>query len=135
MPARNNLNAESACACSQWDTACTPLVVCMYNFIQTLLLRSYVVFPPLHQPLLVLQYSPPPANMKCSALAVSFLAAIGSASAVSGGNLRRRTECKPAGDWDCAPAADEPAAHPTWIWTESPVEQIYARVPQCTNGG
>ena len=73
--------------------------------------------------------------MKCSALAVSFLAAIGSASAVSGGNLRRRTECKPAGNWDCAPAADEPAAHPTWIWTDSPVEQIYARKPQCLNGG
>lgn len=71
--------------------------------------------------------------MKCSALAVSFLAAIGSASAVSGGNLRRRTECKPAGTWDCAPAADEPAAHPTWIWKESPVEQIYARQPQCLN--
>ena len=76
--------------------------------------------------------------MKCSALAVSFLATISAAGAASGGNLRRRAQMADGcadGTWDCAPAADQAANKDNWVWKNgSPVEQVYARKPQCLNG-
>ena len=75
--------------------------------------------------------------MKCSALAVSFLATIGAAVAASGGNLRRRAQSDgcASGIWDCAPAAGTAASKGNWVWKDgSPVEQLYAGKPQCLNG-
>ena len=78
------------------------------------------------------------ATMKCSALAVSFLTTIGAAGAASGGNLRRRAQVADGcadGTWQCAPAADQAASYGNWVWKNgSPVEQVYARRPQCLNG-
>lgn len=101
---------------------------------------THVNFPPLctttttfnfHRSILL-------ATMKCSALAVSFLATIGAAGAASGGNLRRRAQMADGcadGTWQCAPAADQAASYGNWVWKNgSPVEQVYARRPQCLNG-
>ena len=78
------------------------------------------------------------ATMKCSALAVSFLATIVTVGAASGGNLRRRAQMADGcadGTWECAPAADQVASYGNWVWKNgSPVEQVYARKPQCLNG-
>ena len=78
------------------------------------------------------------ATMKCSALAVSFLVTIGTVGAASGGNLRRRAQMADGcadGTWECAPAADQVASYGNWVWKNgSPVEQVYARKPQCLNG-